>query len=149
MSATVSQVRQALAARLQQIPGLQVYPYFAGTISAPAAALTLGIPGGSASSPGIDYRATFGGGHPQLWTLRVMVQAAHEESAIVALDAYLSPVGPRSILTVLEDNGQPLALDGVEVADFVQVPSLIQAGPMEWAGAPYLGAEWAVEVHAT
>lgn len=148
--ATVSAVREALAARLDRIPDLHARGFFTGTISPPAAMLTLGIPGGSASTPGVDYRSTFGGGNPMTWTLRVLVSSAHEESAIDQLDAYIDPAGERSIVAALEDDGQALADPaGIMIADFVQVPALIQAGPLDWGGAPYLGGEWVVEAHTT
>lgn len=144
----IARIRTALAQRLEVIDDLQVYPYFAGTIHPPAAAFTLGLPGGSMAHPGIDYATTFGSGSPMLWTLRVLVSLAHEESAVDQLDAYIS-TGPSSVVAALEADNEPLADTSGQLADFVQVPSLIQAGPMTWGGTDHLGGEWLVQVHAS
>ncbi|MFE6305034.1 hypothetical protein [Nocardiopsis sp. NPDC057823] len=148
--ATVTAVREALVRRLDRIPGLVVRPTFGLQPAPPVAMLVLGVPGGSASTPGVDYGSTFRGGNPMIFTLRVLVSAAHEESAVHQLDAYIDPVGERSVVAALEADSEPLVDEGgVMIADFVQVPALLFAGPMEWSGAPYFGGEWLVEVRAT
>lgn len=144
----IARIRAALTQRLETIDELQVYPFFPGTVHPPAAAFTLGLPGGSMAHPGIDYATTFGAGSPMLWTLRVLVGAGHEASAIDQLDAYMS-TGPSSVAAALEADNEPLMDTSGQLADFVQVPTLIQAGPMTWNGVDLLGGEWLVQVHAS
>ncbi|TQN30612.1 hypothetical protein FHX37_0494 [Haloactinospora alba] len=148
--ASVSAVRQVLAARLETIQGLRVREHVSGEISPPAAAILPGI--GTETStgrPAIEYDKSFGRtAHKFNFLIKVAVSTSHNEAGQAALDSYLASEGENSIKESIERRMDALELDGDHIADYALVPGVVHYGLIQWGGVDYLGADVHVEVQA-
>lgn len=132
--ASISQLRDALQARLATIPGLRVHDTVPSQVSPPAAVV---IPAG------ITYDATMRRGSDDFaFTIQLVVSRAVDRVGQDRLDALLSPFGPGSVKAAVDGD-----LGGV--ADFAHVASVDNYGAVVWAGVEYVGAELTVNVTAS
>lgn len=139
-------VREALAASLSSIAGLQESPYLLTNPTPPAAQIVIGR---------INYdRAMHRGLDEWNFIVRVFVALATDRGAQAKLDTFLQPSGPTSIKAALEAD---LTLGGLVDDLWVSQcdgeiifarEALTQAGRGSVSG-PLLGAEWHVTVYAT
>jgi hypothetical protein len=134
MTATLTQVRQALKTRLDTITGLSVYAFPPGTVTVPAAVIT--------PQPGefLTYR-TSNVSHDLDLVVTVFVQHGDDQSATEELDAYLADSGSQSIYLAVE-SGQTLG----GVVDCCAVTGARNHGTFTFGEVQYYGVELAVEV---
>jgi hypothetical protein len=141
MAATLTQIRQGLAATLSTLQGIQVSPYMLSNATPPAVHL---YPGGAAGD--ITYDLAFQRGL-DMWpfTVQAFVGLTSDIGAQVMLDQFIAPSGPQSIKTVMESNP---TLGGL--VDDTQVVSCTGYRIYRRDGAgPVLGAEWHLTVYAS
>lgn len=134
--AGLSDLREALAVRLQAVPGLRVYPEIPDNPNVPCAVITLG-------DPPITYDLAYGttGGHTFRFAIVLLVGRTTERVAQRRLDGYLS--GPDAIKSLIETDR---TLGGL-VFD-VRVIEARNIGPVLLGDASYLSAELSVEIRA-
>ena len=128
--AVLSDVRAALAAAVDNVPGLRATGSMAGEISPPVAVV---VP---ARGPFITYGETMEAGVAD-YELEVilLVSYADERSGQLLLDGYLSATGPNSVRAAVAADpslGQ--------VVDYAVVTVAQDYGLIDWAGVQYLGA---------
>jgi len=128
--ATNEAIREGIAARLETIPGLQVYPRPPGSIVVPAAVVR---------RRSTNYDATFDGAVNTGWGVTVFVSFANTDVATEELDEYLSPTGASSIA---------VAVDGTlgGVVDYARVASAEGDRVLNYAGTDYLSVEFVIEI---
>jgi hypothetical protein len=132
--AVLSDVRTALAAAVDNIPGLRATGSVAGEISPPIAII---VP-----APGtfIAYGETFEAGVADyLLEIILLVSYADERSGQLLLDGYLSATGPSSVRGAVAAD-QTLG----HVVDYAVVTTAQSYGLLEWGGVQYLGARLSV-----
>jgi hypothetical protein len=136
--ATLAQLRAGLKTRLETIASLQgVYAEAPAQVSTPGAVVRY-------ASPAITYATTLGGGsHDYSFSILLLVSTAQGSPAQSVLDPYLDTSGADSVYAAV-DADPDLGLSGVTA----MVTSVANAGPVTWAGAEYLGAEFLVTVLA-
>lgn len=135
MTATLSQVRTALASVLSGISGLNAHAFKVGSITPPAA-IVMPAPGdfflyATASDPVHDLDLVIG----------LFVQWGDDESASAELDAFLSPTSTTSIWAAVDADR---TLGGVVAS--AQVGTARSYGSYEYGGEPYYGCEFPVSV---
>lgn len=129
----LSAIRQALADRLDTIPGLQAYPTARDQVNVPAAVV---LPGG------IDYDATLARGSDDFtFTVQLLVSQAVDRVAQDTLDGYLASAGTHSVKAAVDGD-----LDGT--VHFARVATAGDYGVVEWHGVQFLGAALTVNVTA-
>lgn len=127
----LADVMDQLAARLQTIDELDVYPYPIESIEPPAAVVLY--------PNDITLDATYGRGMDTMTIpVAVIVGAVEEESTKDALAAYCDGSGPRSFKAVLE-SGTYTAFDVVRVA-------YISFGQKRVGEITYQGAQFELEI---
>ena len=133
--ATVTELRNGLAARLSNISGLRVTPTIPDQINPPIAIVSLdGITFDEAFHRGLDqYR----------FTITVVVGRISERTAQTRLDAYLAPSGAGSIKTAIEAD---TSLGGV--AQPLRVTEMTGLATAAQAEDTYLTAAFSVTVYA-
>lgn len=136
MSAGMSEIREALAARLGTYPDFTAYEYVPDGIYAPAAFI-------EPDRPFVDYQKAFQTGQI-CWTflVTVLVNRMDEPSAQKELDKYLDPMG--GFVSLLQSTEEEDALS--ELVSFVNVLKGNRYGAYSIGGTTYLGAQLLVEV---
>lgn len=133
--ASVTDIRDGLAARLTTIPGLRVTAWAPDRISAPAA---------SVEPTGITFDESFGRGHDELrFTVRLYASRADDRSGQARLDAYLTGAGPTSVKAAIEADR---SLGGSAIT--CRVVEVVNYGVYDVADVPHFGAEFNVIVWA-
>lgn len=129
-------IREALAANLTAVTGLQETPYMLSRPTPPVAEV---VPGP------IEYDQTYGRGEDELrFTVRVMVGKVTDRGSQKRLDRMLAPTGTDSIKTAVESNPTLGGLiDDLHVTGASGYRQFRREG-----GSPLLGAEWTVRVLA-
>lgn len=140
-NATISVVRDALAAKMSEIDGLRGIAIVDSEINPPVAVV---VPG-SISTRGhtvVEYDSTFANGsHCYYFTVQIAVSTVVNRTAQALVDEYISPDGTKSIKTVLEND---MTLGGL--VSWAKVISCSHYGMTNWNSVQYLGASLIVEV---
>src|SRR5689334_4230797 len=143
---TMTQVRQAIADRLETIPILtgRVTAFVPGTMDPPSVTIVPGtfIPGNT--KPAITYGRTMGGSGGAtsfIFTLAVAVSRTVDSEAALQLDGLLSPIGSISIKAAIDGD---ITLGGI--SGYCDVGSVIQYGALSWNGVDFFGGQIIVEV---
>jgi len=134
MTATLTQVRDALKTRLETISGLHVYAFPPGQVQVPAAVIT------PADGEFIDYNDSVSTGMLSL-TIALFVQRAQERSSTEAIDAYVARSGSSSIYATVEAG---CTLGGI--VDDCVVTAARNHGTFTYGETQYFGCEFSVEV---
>jgi len=130
--ATNEEIREGLADRLRTIPDLRVYERPPGEIVTDAAVVR---------RRSTTYDVTLDGLVNTAWGITVFVAFSNTDAGTTALDEYLSPVGPRSVLQAV--NADP-KLGGI--VDYALVTNADGERVTAYAGVDYLTAEFVVEI---
>ena len=125
-------IREGIAAALQAIPDLQVYPRPPGSIVVPAAVVRRRT---------TQYGVTFDELVDTSWGVTVFVSFANTDVATEELDKYLSPTGDYSISAAID--ADPTLAGAV---DFAEVPSAEGEKVTNYAGVDYLSVEFVIEI---
>lgn len=128
--AVLSDVRAALAAAVDNVPGLRAFASVTGEVSPPAAVVM------PARGTFITYSETFEQGVADMsFEVVLLVSYADERSGQLLLDGYLSATGPSSVRAAV-------AVDPTlgHVVDYCVITDAADYGLMEWGGVQYLGA---------
>jgi hypothetical protein len=134
MTATMKQVRQALATRLSSITGLSTYAFPPGTANAPAALI--------APNDGQFYTYnTSQTSHDLELVVAVLVQMGERQSATEELDLYLDDSGTHSVYAALA--ADPRLGNTVDSAVVVAAQNY---GTHTYNGVDYQGVEFVVAV---
>lgn len=131
--ATLTEVRQAIKARLETVRNLTAYAIEPTTPFCPAA-WSLPVR--------INYHADYDGGLTYTMGVTVAVQLGDLGQAQTALDDYLAPSGTKSVVAALET---PIAGDGLES---VRVIAMTSYATREMGGKSVLTAGFEVEIYA-
>lgn len=132
--AVLSDVRNALAAAIDNVPGLRATGQMSGEINPPVAVV---VP---APGPFISYSETFELNVVDIaLEVVLLVSYADERAGQLLLDGYLSATGTSSVRAAI--TADP-TLGGV--ADYCVLETAADYGLIEWAGVQYLGARLAV-----
>jgi hypothetical protein len=132
--ATITQVRDAIAARLQTITSLNVYATVADSVMVPAA-----IVGTPAT---IEYDYTFSAANLRLTIpVRILAARVQEDFAQDTLDAYISYSGASSIPAAFATD--PMLNNTALTSRITEARNY---GVYEVEGIPYLGVEFVLEV---
>lgn len=131
-----SAIRNGIAANLSSaIPSLRVHGLIPDQINPPAALVR---------PSRTDYDQTMGRGLDEIEMLVLLIVGRMDDrSAQLALDAYCDTTGTSSVKRAIESNR---TLSGV--INDLRVTQMRNYGPVEFAGAAYLGAEFVVSVYA-
>lgn len=134
--ASLTDIREDMASRLKEIPGLFCYDRIPGRIEPPAAVVGMPDP--------LTYNLTYGPtAGTYLIPVRLYVARVDAEEAQSILDQYIAPTGSQSIKAALEATtvtGCWHSLTVVQVGEF---------GSYEIGGVPYLGCQFTTEVIAS
>lgn len=135
MTATLTQVRQALAAVLGTVDGLNPYAFRAGTIVEPAAVVT--------PAPGefLNFKPTLATAVDMRLLVGLFVSAASDEAGSTNLDAFLADSGPSSIYAALAADS---TLGGL--VDDASLTAAQDYGTYSYNSVDYYGCEFLVEV---
>ena len=141
MAATLTQIREGLAANLAALDDVQVSPYMLANPTPPTVHL---YPGGAAGD--IEYDLAMRRGLDRWpFTVQAFVGSPSDIGAQVRLDEFIAPSGARSVKTVLEaDPTLGGIVGGLQVVSCGGYRLYVFEGR-----APVLGAEWHVEVLST
>jgi hypothetical protein len=133
--ATVSQIRDGLAANLATISGLRTSATVPDNPNPPIAIV---------EPTSVNYDTTFGRGLDEyLFKITVIAGRADERSGQTKLDGYCNPSGSLSVKTAVESDK---TLGGV--VQNLRVSGLSTYGSITIAETPYLAAEFAVTVYS-
>lgn len=134
MTATLSEVREALQTTLEAIDGLTVYARPPGTVNPPAAIVS------PADGQFLTY-LTSQTSHDLDMLIAVLVQLGTRESATTNLDEYLEDAGGKSVFAAVQADP---TLGGV--VDSAAVTGAQNYGVITYNGVDYQGVELTVEV---
>jgi hypothetical protein len=136
---TLADLRVALAANLETIPGCQVSPYMLGSPTLPCLYV---VPG----DPGTTYDSTMVRGLDE-WTLSIvaLTGSANDQGAQMLMDEFLAPTGISSVKAAAESDRTlgGIAAD-LQVTQASGYRYLIREG-----GSTTLWVQWTVEVIAS
>jgi hypothetical protein len=133
--ATVSQIRDGLAANLATIAGLRTSATVPDNPNPPIAIV---------EPTSVNYDTTFGRGLDEyLFKITIIAGRADERSGQNKLDGYCNPSGSLSVKTAVESDK---TLGGV--VQNLRVSGLSTYGSITIAETPYLAAEFAVTVYS-
>lgn len=139
MTATLTQVRQALAAALDAIPDLNAHAFAPGAVTAPAVVVK------PATGQFLNYRPTMGTGAADaadlLLVVGLFVAGTDEEASSEELDAYLADSGTRSVYAAVAADP---TLGGL--VDDVALLSATNYGSYTYGSANFYGCEFPVAV---
>ena len=125
-------IREGIAARLETIPDLQVYPRPPGSIVVPAAVVR---------RRSTTFDVSFDGLVDTGWGVTVFVSFANTDVATEELDAYLSQAGGSSIKAAIDSDP---TLGGV--VDYARVATAEGDRVLNYAGTDYLSVEFVIEI---
>jgi hypothetical protein len=133
---TVQQIRQAMAANLSTLHGIQVSGYMLANPTPPCVHLW---------PTSVDYDLTFQRGYDTwFFTVQAFVALSSDIGSQVMLDQFIAPSGPQSVKAVLEaDDTLGGLVVNLSVTNFSNYDRYIREG-----GGPVLGANWSVEIIA-
>lgn len=137
MAVTLTQIREALAASLTTLQGIQVSAYLLANPTPPSIHIY---------PAAVEYDYTFRRGY-DAWTLTVQafVGLTSDIGAQKKLDELLAPSGTQSLKATAEaDRTLGGIVDSVRVVAATGYHSYSREG-----GGPVLGAEWQTEIYAT
>lgn len=134
MTATITQVKTGLAARLATITGLRTYAYQPDQLNAPMAYSNL---------DSITYHRTFGGMTEQQYTVTVIVARATERTAEASVDGYTAYSGTTSVRAAIEADR---TLGGV--VDDLIVESATGIQSISANDTEYLSVDFVVRVYS-
>ena len=134
MTATITQVKTGLAARLATITGLRTYAYQPDQLNAPMAYSNLNS---------ITYHRTFGGMTEQEYTVTVIVARATERTAEASVDGYTAYDGTTSVRAAIEADR---TLGGV--VDDLIVESATGIQSVSANDTEYLSVDFVVRVYS-
>jgi hypothetical protein len=133
--ATVTQIRDGLAANLATISGLRTSATVPDNPNPPIAIV---------EPTSVNYDTTFGRGLDEyLFKITIIAGRADERSGQNKLDGYCNPSGSLSVKTAVESDK---TLGGV--VQNLRVSGLSTYGSITIAETPYLAAEFAVTVYS-
>lgn len=133
--ASVSAIRDGLAAQLSNIAGLRVLSYAPDRVSVPAAAVEI---------ESVEFDRTFGRGMDEFsLVVRLYASRADDRAGQDRLDTYLAGSGTASVKAAIEADA---SLGGI--AQTLRVTRVENYGVYEVAGVSYFGAEFRVSVWA-
>lgn len=132
--ATNAEIREGLANRLRTIPDLRVHERPPGEIITDAAVVR---------RRNVSYDMTFDGVDNTTWGVTVFVAFGNTDAGIIALDKYLSPSGPNSVVAAIHADQ---TLGGI--VDYTRVVGADGETVTAYAGVDYLTVEFAIEVGA-
>jgi hypothetical protein len=135
MTATLTQVRQAIATALGTIAGLEAHAFRPGSITPPAAIVY--------PAPGqfLDYQVTMDAESDLRLVILVIVEWGEEQSAAEQLDAFIADSGASSINGTIDANQ---TLGGI--VDGCDVIAAQDYGTYTIGGVEYLGVEFPLQV---
>ena len=134
MTATITQVKTGLAARLATITGLRTYAYQPDQLNAPMAYSNLNT---------ITYHRTFGGMTEQEYTVTVIVARATERTAEASVDGFTAYDGTTSVRAAIEADR---TLGGV--VDDLIVESATGIQSVSANDTEYLSVDFVVRVYS-
>lgn len=136
---TITEIRDAVAAKLSTIEGLRVHARVPESIAVPAAIVA------PDSGTFLTYDSTMSGDSDDYtFIITLLVSRASERAGQVKLDGYLARSGPASVKAAIEADGADL--DGV--VDSVSVTEARNHSSILFADISYLGCEFVVRVDA-
>jgi hypothetical protein len=133
--ADFSVIRAGLAANLRAISGLQVEETAPETITPPTVVITPG------DGQFIDYDTTMDGCDDVAFTLHLYVPRRLDQVGQAEVDSFLDRTGTKSIYAAV--HASPIA-----DTSFVTVSAAFDYGDYTYAGEPYLGCKFSVEIGA-
>lgn len=136
-------IKEGLKTRLETIDALKgkVYSFVPGTQEPPSVTIIPGVFVPGDAKPAITYSRHFGGGdQAYVFTLQLVVSRASDRQAILDLDEFISPSGPKSIKAAIEGDD---TLGGA--VSFAHVERVIQYGVLTWNQLQFFGAQIIVE----
>jgi hypothetical protein len=133
--ATLTQIRQAIGARLQTITNLNVSATVVGQITPPHAIVA------PATEGAVDYDTSMSGTTDYSLVITLLVSRADETAGQNSLDAYVDPTGANSVHAAV--NG---TLGGI--VDDANVGRASRYGNFNYAGIDFYGCEFPVTVMA-
>jgi hypothetical protein len=133
--ATLTQIREAIGARLATIADLNVSATVVGQITPPCAIVA------PAAEGAVDYDTSMSGTTDYNLVITLFVSRADDPSGQNTLDAYVDPTGTSSIHAAV--NG---TLGGL--VDDANVGRASRYGNFNYAGIDYFGCEFPVQVMA-
>lgn len=134
MTATYTEVKEALGAVLDTIDGLRVYPHLQPQINPPAAVIAPG------EGEFLTYR-TSNVSHDLDLMITILVQLGTDRSADQKLSDYIADSGDKSIYALIEANQ---TLNGT--VDSTIITKATNWGVRTFAGVEYLAVDFAAEV---
>lgn len=135
MAASISQLRLALQAALEQIDDLPAHDIWPGQVTPPAALVR---------PTSISYAEAFDGLTQYFFEVVLVVRNTNLRSGQEQLDEYVSPSGDRSVQTAVELDQ---TLGGI--SDIVNVARAHDYGELFVGEAKYLGVIFDVEIWAS
>jgi hypothetical protein len=133
--ATLTQIREAIATRLQTISGLNVSPTVTGQITPPAAVVA------PATESPVDYDTSLSGTTDYHLVITLLVSRADETAGQNNLDPYVDPTGANSVHAAV--NG---TLGGL--VDDANVGAAGRYGNINYNAVDFYGCEFPVTVMA-
>jgi hypothetical protein len=139
MAATLEQIRAALAAALDGVPGCQVSAY---VLANPTPPILMVFPD---VSDGIEYHQAMGNG-VERWAMRVqgLVSNTLDVGSQKKLDLWLAPSGAGSVKAAIETDK---TLGGVVQQAVVRRAAGYQEYARQGLSSTVLAAEWTVDVY--
>lgn len=135
MTATLTEVRNALKTVLETIDGLNVYAFPPGQVQVPAVVIT------PADGAFLTYQTALGGAPNLALSITLFVQRGQERAGTEKLDAYIATSGPDSIYNAVEADQD---LGGI--VDSCIVVAASNHGTFTYGEVQYFGCEFSVEV---
>lgn len=135
MTATLTEVRNALKTVLETIDGLQVHSFPRGVITPPAAVIM------PADGEFLTYRVSMDTTHDLELSVTVFTPWGEDQSATEALDAYIADSGAYSVYAAVEADQ---TLGGI--VDGCQVVSAGNHGRVTYNGIDLFACEFGLEI---
>jgi hypothetical protein len=139
--ASIKEIRAALAAALQGIPGVNVTAYIKGSPQTPALYVYPGAPGGGEFT---NYHTAMGNRAMRTFTVRALAGSPIEEAAQMRLDELLDADGDSSVRQVLEADK---TLGGLVASVTVVRSDSYSSFQLAATSTQLLAAEWHVDVY--
>ena len=131
MAAGMSDIRKALADRLNTFGDFQAYEYIPDAVNAPGGFI-------EPDRPFVNYQHVFQSGQVKWnFVLTILVNRSEERDAQKELDEYLDPEG--AFVTLLQSDEDGDELD--DICSYVTVTAGTRYGAYAMGGTTYLGAQ--------